>query len=163
MLAEISGPDDSPEDESDLQLPQAAGEVTQAETPTSQPTAAPTGKNGERLSPAVRRLIAENDLDASLIQGTGRDGRLTRRDVLSYQGSQQAKAPAVNSILGTKDERLPFDRIRRATAAHMVRSKATSPHVLQTIEADFSAVDRVRLQQRENWKKEHGFSNLRQY
>ena len=74
VLAEISGPDDSPDDESDLQLPQAAGEVTQAETPTSQPTAAPTGKNGERLSPAVRRLIAENDLDASLIQGTGRDG-----------------------------------------------------------------------------------------
>ena len=44
-------------------------------------------------------------------------------------------------------ERVEFDRIRRLTAEHMVRSKATSPHVLQSIEVDFSAVDVARAKQ----------------
>lgn len=158
VLAEISGPDDSPEDESDQQSPETASDVTQTETVAAQPAAAPAGKDGERLSPAVRRLIAEHDLDGSLIQGTGRNGRLTRRDVLSYLESRPADARVVKSATDAKDERLPFNRIRRATAAHMVRSKSTSPHVLQTIEADFSAVDRLRLPKRNSWKEEHGFS-----
>lgn len=158
VLAEISGPDDSPEDESDQQSTETASEVTQTEPVAVQPAAAPAGKDGERLSPAVRRLIAENGLDGSLIQGTGRNGRLTRRDVLSYLESRPADAPVVESATDAKDEQLPFNRIRRATAAHMVRSKSTSPHVLQTIEADFSAVDRLRLQKRNSWKEEHGFS-----
>jgi 2-oxoglutarate dehydrogenase E2 component (dihydrolipoamide succinyltransferase) len=55
-------------------------------------------------------------------------------------------------------ERIPFDRIRRVTAEHMVRSKATSPHVLQTMEVDFSAVEELRLRRRDGWKQEHGFS-----
>ncbi|MEE8496788.1 MAG: dihydrolipoamide acetyltransferase family protein [Xanthomonadales bacterium] len=158
VLAEISGPDDSPDDESNLQSPQAAGEVTQTESVNTQAAPAPAGKDGERLSPAVRRLIAEKGLDGSLIQGTGRDGRLTRRDVLSYLASQQSGTPAEQPALAATDERLPFDRIRRATAAHMLRSKSTSPHVLQTIEADFSAVDRLRLQKRDSWREDHGFS-----
>ncbi len=158
VLAEISGPDDAPEEKSDQQTQETANEATQTETAAAQPAAAPAGKGGERLSPAVRRLIAENKLDGSQIQGTGRDGRLTRRDVLSYLENQDAAAPVVGSATQTKDEPLPFNRIRRATAAHMVRSKSTSPHVLQTIEVDFSAVDRLRLQKRISWKEEHGFS-----
>ncbi len=158
VLAEIDGPDDSPEDESDQPSQETASEVTQTETVAAQPAAAPAGKDGERLSPAVRRLIAENKLDGSQIQGTGRNGRLTRRDVLSYLENQPADAPAAGSVTEAKDERLPFNRIRRATAAHMVRSKSTSPHVLQTIEVDFSSVDRLRLKKRNSWKEEHGFS-----
>lgn len=158
VLAEISGPDDSPDDEGNLQSPQAADKVTLTESVNTQTAPPPAGKNGQRLSPAVRRLIAENGLDGSLIQGTGRDGRLTRRDVLSYLASQQSETPAEKPALGGRDERLPFNRIRRATAAHMVRSKSTSPHVLQTIEADFSAVDRLRLQKRDSWREDHGFS-----
>ena len=158
VLAEISGPDDSPEEESDQQTQATANEATQTETAAAQPAAAPAGKGGQRLSPAVRRLIAENNLDGSQIQGTGRDGRLTRRDVLSYLENRDAAAPVVEFATETKDEPLPFNRIRRATAAHMVRSKSTSPHVLQTIEVDFSAVDRLRLQKRISWREEHGFS-----
>jgi 2-oxoglutarate dehydrogenase E2 component (dihydrolipoamide succinyltransferase) len=55
-------------------------------------------------------------------------------------------------------ERIPFDRIRRLTAEHMVRSKATSAHVLQAIEVDFSAVDVVRGAVRDRWKRERGYS-----
>jgi len=54
--------------------------------------------------------------------------------------------------------RIPFDRVRKVIAEHMVRSKATSAHVLQTIDADFSAVDRVRLAERVQWKSDKGYS-----
>jgi 2-oxoglutarate dehydrogenase E2 component (dihydrolipoamide succinyltransferase) len=113
----------------------------------------PEKSAGGRLSPAVRRLLKEHDLDISAIQGTGRDGRVTRQDVLDHIESGASAAAGDN-----KSERIPFDRIRKVTAEHMVRSKATSPHVLQTIEVDFSAVDAVRLSKRDAWREENGYS-----
>ena len=59
------------------------------------------------------------------------------------------------SQLGAK---VPFTRIRRLTADHMVRSKATSPHVLQAVEVDFHRVDQVRKAVRDAWKAKHGHS-----
>ena len=53
---------------------------------------------------------------------------------------------------------LPFTRIRRLTAEHMVRSKATSPHVLQAVEVDFFRVDQVRKTVRDAFKAKHGHS-----
>ena len=86
---------------------------------------------------------------------------MTRQNVLDHienagkPAAAAAASPAAASGAGT---RVPFDRIRRVTAEHMVRSKATSPHVLQTIDVDFSAVDRVRLAKREAWKAEKGYA-----
>ena len=112
----------------------------------------PDKSAGDRLSPAVRRLLKQHDLDIAAISGTGRGGRVTRDDV-------QKHVDAAGSVANSDDvERIPFDRIRKVTAAHMVRSKATSPHVLQTIDADFSAVDQVRLAKRGAWKSENGYS-----
>jgi len=95
----------------------------------------PEKSAGDRLSPAVRRLLSQNNLDIADIKGTGRDGRVTKQDVLNHVGGSTAKADS---------ERVPFNRIRKVTAEHMVRSKSTSPHVLQTIDADYSAVNKVR-------------------
>jgi 2-oxoglutarate dehydrogenase E2 component (dihydrolipoamide succinyltransferase) len=53
---------------------------------------------------------------------------------------------------------VPFTRIRKLTAEHMVRSKATSPHVLQAVEVDFHRVDIVRKSVRDAWKAKHGHS-----
>ena len=53
---------------------------------------------------------------------------------------------------------LPFTRIRKLTAEHMVRSKATSPHVLQAVEVDFFRVDQVRKTVRDAFKAKHGHS-----
>lgn len=111
------------------------------------------GDGGQRLSPAVRRLIAEHHLDISLITGSAGGGRVSREDVLKFIADKADATPVTGSA-----NRIPFDRIRRVTAEHMVRSKATSPHVLQAIEADFSAVDAVRSANRSAWKLEHGYS-----
>ena len=117
----------------------------------------PIGRRDSRgvpLSPVVRRLLTENNLAPEAITGTGRDGRVTRRDVLAYLDSAQARPPV------SADGRtvVPFDNIRKLTAEHMVRSKATSPHVLQAVEVDFHSVDRARLALREVWKQQYGFS-----
>ncbi len=112
----------------------------------------PPKKGSDKLSPVVRRLLKQHSLDIAEISGTGRDGRVTRQNVLDYveQGGSVAAT--------TKDKRIPFDRIRKVTAAHMVRSKAISPHVLQTIDADFLAVDASRLARKEQWKAKTGYS-----
>src|SRR5206468_165939 len=55
-----------------------------------------------------------------------------------------ARAPVAPAKPGERDEVIPFSNIRRRTAEHMVRSKATSAHVLVVVETDFEAVDRVR-------------------
>jgi len=60
--------------------------------------------------------------------------------------------------LGPRDEVVPFSGIRRMTAEHMVRSKATSAHTLVAVEADFENVDRVRKAQRERFKADEGVS-----
>ena len=127
-------------------------ETSQAETAAVAPGGLPAKSAGDRLSPAVRRLLKEHGLDIAVIKGTGRDGRIRRNDVLDYIDSQ-----GVAGVSGDS-ERVPFDRVRKLTAEHMLRSKATSPHVLQAIDVDFDAVDKARLAQREAWKADKGYS-----
>ena len=126
----------------------AAAEV--ATSPASE--GLPAKSAGNRLSPAVRRLLNKHDLDITAITGTGRDGRVTRQDVENHIESASSDASDADVTL------VPFDRVRKATADHMVRSKATSPHVLQTIDVEFSAVDEVRLAHKDAWRAEHAYS-----
>jgi len=128
-----------------------------------------------RLSPVVRRLAAEHRVDLQVVQGSGRNGRITRRNVLDFIATKKsqgtapaaaAQAPAARAPApspasapapaGAKT--LPFTRIRKLTAEHMVRSKATSPHVLQAVEVDFARVDVARKMVRDAWKAKHGHS-----
>ncbi len=113
-----------------------------------------SNKSSQKLSPAVRRLVKEHQLDISTIAGTGRDGRVTRQNVLDFIAKGGAGAPA-KAVQG---ERIPFDRVRKVTAAHMVKSKAISPHVLQTIDVDFLGVDISRRARKDQWKADTGFS-----
>ncbi len=133
-------------------------------------------KGRVRLSPVVRRLLAEHGVDASDITGSGRDGRITRNDVLAFVDQRTAVEtkplapepvskpasvkPTAKPLAAPSGEvtRVPFDRIRRVTAEHMVRSKATSAHVMQAVEVDFAGVDRVRMPLRNDWRSKQGFS-----
>lgn len=117
--------------------------------------------NGNPLSPAVRRLIAENGLDPDTISGSGAGGRIKKKDVLAHLGSGAAAKPAprMDSLtISGETEVIPFNNLRKMTAEHMVRSKATSPHVLQAVEADFASVGRARQAVSAQWKDRQGFS-----
>jgi 2-oxoglutarate dehydrogenase E2 component (dihydrolipoamide succinyltransferase) len=129
-----------------------------------------------RLSPAVRRLAAEFRVDLGAVAGSGRDGRITRRNVVDFiahtktqpqtvamaaaGGAPAARAPspAPAAAPAPTGGVVPFTRIRKLTADHMVRSKATSPHVLQAVEVDFFRVDQVRKTVRDAFKAKHGHS-----
>ena len=108
------------------------------------------GSGGRRgggllLSPVVRRLLSEHGVDPARVTGTGVAGRITRSDVERFLRDNPGRAE-------------PFDGIRRATARHMVSSKATSPHVLTAMEVDYTAVDVVRSANKEAWRAAEGTS-----
>jgi pyruvate dehydrogenase E2 component (dihydrolipoamide acetyltransferase) len=121
--------------------------------PAAQWAATPTppsrDRPGARLSPAVRKLIAENSVDIARIRGTGRDGRVKRGDVLSHLQNQQTVPTAVRGLT----EIVEFSPLRKRIAEHMVRSQATSAHVLQAVEVDFSLVEAARSALKKAWKE----------
>jgi 2-oxoglutarate dehydrogenase E2 component (dihydrolipoamide succinyltransferase) len=96
------------------------------------------GSRDERLSPAVRKLLAEHGLDAAQITGRGRDGRITADDVLAFAAARrQVGAQPSGQVPG---RRVPHDAMRKRIAAHMVESLLhTAPHVTSVFEADLSA------------------------
>ena len=115
------------------------------------------------ISPVVSRLLAEHGLNARDIRGTGRDGRITRDDVLAHvgKGAQPPAAPSLDtrhSTPGAASETAPLNSVRKRTAEHMAKSWATVPHVLQVVEVDFSKVDQGRRAIADRWKQREGFS-----
>ncbi len=118
----------------------------------------------ERLSPVVRRLIAEHQLDPGAIPGTGRDGRITRDDVVSLlesraaepAGTLRTEPPAYYAVPG--QTRRALSPIRKRTGEHMVQAWTTAPHVLQAVEADFHKVEQARHSAGGAWKAREGFT-----
>jgi 2-oxoglutarate dehydrogenase E2 component (dihydrolipoamide succinyltransferase) len=171
------------------QAPSPAAPAPTPEPPAQPPAAsaaqatdAPTERtNGRLLSPVVRRLISDNNLDPSQIPGTGAGGRITRNDVLAVVESGAAGAPAASPAApaepatssaapapapapaplaapGERDTTIPHTNIRRRTAEHMIRSKHTSAHVYAAIDVDFEAVEQARRAAKADWKASEGFS-----
>jgi 2-oxoglutarate dehydrogenase E2 component (dihydrolipoamide succinyltransferase) len=115
----------------------------------------------ERLSPVVRRLLAEHTLDPLAIAGSGRDGRITREDVLAHiarhGAAASSPAPTPAPVAGEPDW-VPLNSVRKRTAEHMAKSWTTIPHVLQVVEADFSQVDLARRDAAAHWRGREGWS-----
>ena len=127
-------------------------------------------------SPVVRRLIAEHGLDPEQIPAPAkavaspattcsnaspsaphrgsprRRPRPVRRRLLRLQRRPRRAERAIRQ----GDEVVPFDNIRRRTAEHMVRSKATSAHVYTSVEVDFERIERVRRANQAAWKARRG-------
>ena len=98
-----------------------------------------------RLSPSVKRAVLQHDLDPGHIEGTGRNGRITRADVdRAIEAATKVSKPVEGIIpAATGDIRshvVPHDRMRLAIAENMHRSVTDAPHVTAVFEADFSAI-----------------------
>jgi 2-oxoglutarate dehydrogenase E2 component (dihydrolipoamide succinyltransferase) len=106
----------------------------------------PSQGNGEgetRLSPSVRRACQQNGIDPSRIEGTGRNGRITREDVDRAVASAtvtQVGKPATAQPRHFAGGDIPHDRMRLKIAENMVRAVSEAPHVTALFEADFSAI-----------------------
>ncbi|MHB8425015.1 MAG: 2-oxoglutarate dehydrogenase complex dihydrolipoyllysine-residue succinyltransferase [Gammaproteobacteria bacterium] len=115
------------------------------------------------LSPSVRRLVEENQLDPAGIQGTGRDGRLTKADVLDYldRGGKQAPPAARVSIprpaaAGRQDRRVPMTRMRARIAERLTESQTNTVMLTSFNEVDLSAVMALRSKYKDKFEKERG-------
>jgi len=130
-------------------MPAQTSTTVSAIAPPDPPS--PAGQTDEpRLSPAVRRLVAEHAIDPAQIPGTGRGGRLTREDVLKAIASQAHADAAVEGGVN----HIPHSPIRRRIAQHMVQSLATAPHVTAVFEADLGAILRHRQAHKERFAQQ---------
>jgi len=146
----------------------AAAAHTPAATRTVRTPSVQSGKANaqERLSPVVRRLCAEHHVDHWEINGTGRDGRITREDVLEHIARRKAAAPAaaaqptaaVRAVSIATAGTVPLNSVRKRVAENMAKSWTTVPHVLQVVEADFYRVEQARRETGAAWKEREGFA-----
>jgi 2-oxoglutarate dehydrogenase E2 component (dihydrolipoamide succinyltransferase) len=128
-------------------------------------TVAQDGAAAGRLSPAVRRLLTENGLEASAVRGSGQGGRITVEDVLAAIASNKgasagaasapvaaAPAAASTSEITGGSHRIPHTAVRKRVAEHMVQSLLhTAPHVTTVFEVDMTAVLAHRLKHRDEF------------
>jgi 2-oxoglutarate dehydrogenase E2 component (dihydrolipoamide succinyltransferase) len=98
-----------------------------------------------RLSPSVRRALLQHDIDPARVEGTGRDGRITRADVDRAVEAATRVQPDAKRLEGAVPSRsVPHDRMRLRIAENMLASVTEAPHVTAVFEADFSAIIRHR-------------------
>ena len=128
------------------------------------------------LAPAVRKLIEENRLDPSAIKASGKDGRLTKGDVLAYLENRQAAPAAVMEERGVaaaavvappapapvvapsavREERVRMTRLRRMVAQRLKDAQNTAAMLTTFNEIDMSATNGLRSQYRDAFEKRHG-------
>jgi 2-oxoglutarate dehydrogenase E2 component (dihydrolipoamide succinyltransferase) len=104
------------------------------------------------ISPVVAKIASENNVDLFQITGTGKNGRITKNDILNYLDQiteESVTRESGQSIASSGFEILPLSPVRRQIAVHMLRSKSNSPHVTTVMEADLSEVMTHRDQNRE--------------
>ncbi|MEO8448581.1 MAG: 2-oxo acid dehydrogenase subunit E2 [Gemmatimonadota bacterium] len=90
------------------------------------------------LSPAVRRMLKEHNVDGSSVTGTGRGGRITTQDVEAFLATRSGGTASSASAIPSR--RVPHTAMRKSIAAHMAQSVVTAPHVTSVFQADLSAI-----------------------
>jgi 2-oxoglutarate dehydrogenase E2 component (dihydrolipoamide succinyltransferase) len=121
---------------------------------------------GDKLAPSVRRMVEEKQLDPSKITGTGRDGRVTKGDVVEYldkpgkaadKPAAKPAAPAnVPPASGRQDQRVPMTRLRARIAERLLEAQHTQAQLTTFNEIDLKAVMDVRARYKETFEKKHG-------
>lgn len=149
--------------------PQAAGDtVAEVKQVTTEPASAPVVEStvvAERSGPAVNKLVAEYKLDPSNIEGTGKDGRLTKSDVLSFletKKSEPKAAPAkqlaaVTVTAGERGERRePMSRLRTTIARRLKDAQNTAAMLTSFNDVNLQAVMDLRKKYKESFVEKHG-------
>jgi pyruvate dehydrogenase E2 component (dihydrolipoamide acetyltransferase) len=165
-----------------------APESTPASAPA--PAAQADEENGRReakfVSPVVARIAAQHDVDVSSVSGTGRGGRVTKKDILGYiesgEAAQAAPPPAETAPAGDQPQQAaapqpatpqapagtpaaepgagetvePMSAMRKGIAEHMRRSLDTSAHVTSAIEVDMTKIAALRQRLKKDWAGSYG-------
>ncbi|AWK41298.1 2-oxoglutarate dehydrogenase complex dihydrolipoyllysine-residue succinyltransferase [Photorhabdus laumondii subsp. laumondii] len=123
-------------------------------------------ESNDALSPAVRRLIAEHDLDAKAIKGSGVGGRIVREDVEKYMADNEkvASKPAEASVASAQgsllphrsEKRVPMTRLRKRVAERLLEAKNNTAMLTTFNEVNMKPIQEMRKQYGEAFEKRHG-------
>jgi 2-oxoglutarate dehydrogenase E2 component (dihydrolipoamide succinyltransferase) len=163
--------------------PKPAGAAAAAAPKTPPAADGDGGKDAGKLSPSVRRLVEENHLDPSAIPASGRDGRLTKSDVVGFLGKRPAEAtpgtagaaapapaaaatpapaaraptPRPTAPAGARaEQRVPMTRLRARIAQRLIEAQSTQALLTTFNEVDLTATQELRARYKERFEKEHG-------
>jgi pyruvate dehydrogenase E2 component (dihydrolipoamide acetyltransferase) len=167
--------------------PEPVAPAPEPVAPAPEPVAAAPETDGDRregkfVSPVVARIAAEHDVDVSEIEGTGRGGRVTKKDILEHIESGPAQAPAAPpeeeaqapaapapqkqppapaaapaaGTTGAGESVEPMSAMRKGIAEHMRRSLDTSAHVTSSIEVDMTKIASLRQKLKKEWAEAYG-------
>ena len=178
MTIEVEGAEEAPVApvvEEKVEAPVAAPAAPKAAP------AKPAGAAAGRFSPAVLKLAGEKGIDLSLVTGTGKEGRITRKDILNFVPGEAVAAPVVEAapvaatptpaveaapkaaapapvFASGNDEVVPADGVRKAIAKKMVQSVTEIPHAWIMVEADVTNIVNLRNSVKDDFKKQEGIS-----
>jgi 2-oxoglutarate dehydrogenase E2 component (dihydrolipoamide succinyltransferase) len=154
--------------------------IAEGDAAAAAPTAAPDAGEGDaateaeegaaRLSPAARRLVEENQLDPGRIPGSGRDGRITKGDVVHHLSAKPeatqppvatpdkrpAAAPAAAAASGRSEQRVPMTRLRARIAQRLVEAQSAAALLTTFNEVDMEALNALRGRYKDAFEKKHG-------
>lgn len=155
--------------------PEAKAEVGRAEEPAAPaPSPAPVVIPEDMVvSPAVRKLAREHNVDLAQVQGSGAGGRVTKKDVEIYLAAAPAAAPEVPAAEPAPaapaapafvpreeglEETTPLSHMRKMIAQHMMRSHTQTAHLTALVEVDLTEIEHYRQGAKEEFKRSEGFS-----
>jgi 2-oxoglutarate dehydrogenase E2 component (dihydrolipoamide succinyltransferase) len=158
-----------------------AQDAVRAAAPSAAAPAAAALEAGGKLSPAAKRVVEENKVDPKSLVGSGRDGRVSKSDVVNYLAAKDApavsKSPAVSppltapqpavgepasppprpNLKGNRaEQRVPMTRLRARIAERMVQAQATQALLTSFNEVDLHLVNDLRARYKEAFEKQHG-------
>jgi len=149
-----------------------AAAAAPAPAPAAKPAAAAAAN--DKLAPSVRRMVEEKQLDPAKIPASGRDGRITKGDVVDFLDQPAAKAaggldkaaaagkpaaapaPATVGAAGRQDQRVPMTRLRARIAQRLLEAQQTQAQLTTFNEIDLKAVMEVRAKYKDSFEKKHG-------
>jgi 2-oxoglutarate dehydrogenase E2 component (dihydrolipoamide succinyltransferase) len=153
----------------------AAKPAAAAGAAASSPASAAGADGAAKLSPAAKRVAEENKVDPKSLVGSGRDGRVSKSDVVNFLASKDAAAPAPQpaaapppavrpapagvpaAARGARTEqRVPMTRLRARIAERMVQAQATQALLTSFNEVDLQAVNELRARYKDAFEKQHG-------
>jgi 2-oxoglutarate dehydrogenase E2 component (dihydrolipoamide succinyltransferase) len=148
----------------------AAAKDAAAKSPVAAKEAAKSDAAEPKLSPAAKRVVEENKVDPKAVTGSGRDGRVSKSDVVNYLSAKDAPSapaapvpagkapaapgPAARSARG--EQHVPMTRLRARIAERMVQAQATQALLTSFNEVDLKAVNELRSRYKDQFEKQHG-------
>lgn len=130
-----------------------------------------SNKDADVLTPAVRKLVKELNLDPKQIKGTGKDGRILKSDVMAYldskeptdkepdsakpQGESQVENVPATALSERPEQRVPMTRLRARIAERLIEAQSNAAILTTFNEVNLQAVNRLRAEYRESFEKKH--------